>query len=135
MKRAIRGSGLALRACALCAALLAGDPGAASAHAIILESEPVMGAQLAEPPARIYLRFNSKLEKRLSSVRLASADGRPVPLPVAASEGELPDRIVLPLGKLRPGAYVIRYKVLAVDGHITEGALRFSVLEPPAGSK
>src|SRR6266496_2543628 len=87
-----------------------------------------------EPPARIYLRFNSKLEKRLSSVRLASADGRPVPLPVVASEGESLDRIVLPLGKLRPGGYVIRYKVLAVDGHITEGALRFSVLEPPVGS-
>jgi len=24
---------------------------------------------------------------------------------------------------------VVRYKVLAVDGHITEGILRFSVLE------
>ena len=120
---------------ALCAALLAWDSGAAWAHAIILESEPAAGAQLAEPPARIYLRFNSKLEKQLSSVRLMSADGRPVPLPVvAAGDGSL-DRIVLPLGKLRPGAYVIRYKVLAVDGHITEGALRFAVLEPPVGSQ
>jgi copper resistance protein C len=135
LKRASRGSRIAPRAGALCAALLAWDPGAASAHAIILESEPTAGAMLAEPPARIYLRFNSKLEKRLSGVTLASADGRPVPLPAVASEGESPDRIVLPLGKLRPGGYVIRYKVLAVDGHITEGALRFSVLEPPVGSK
>jgi methionine-rich copper-binding protein CopC len=119
---------------ALCAALLAWTSGAAWAHAIILESEPAAGAKLAEPPARIYLRFNSKLEKRLSNVRLASADGRPVPLPVVAAEGDSPDRIVLQLAKLRPGAYVIRYKVLAVDGHITEGALRFSVLEPPVGS-
>jgi len=134
LDRVIRGFGIALRACALCAALLACDPGAASAHAIILESEPATGAKLAEPPARIYLRFNSKLEKRLSSVRLTSADGRPVPLPVVAAEGDSPDRIVLPLAKLRPGAYVIRYKVLAVDGHITEGALRFSVLEPPVGT-
>ena len=115
---------------ALCAALLAWDSGAAFAHAIILESEPAAGAKLAEPPARIYLRFNSKLEKNLSSVRLMSADGRPVPLPVVAEGGESPDRIVLSPGKLRPGAYVVRYKVLAVDGHITEGALRFSVLEP-----
>ena len=130
MKRAIRGSWIALRACALCAALLASNPGAASAHAIILESEPTAGATLAEPPARIYLRFNSKLEKRLSSVRLLAADGRPVPLPAVAEDGEMPDRIVLPLGKLRAGAYVIRYKVLAADGHITEGALRFAVLEP-----
>ncbi len=40
------------------------------------------------------------------------------------------DRIELPLTPLAPGAYVVRYKVLAVDGHITEGVLRFSVLEP-----
>ena len=88
------------------------------------------GAKLVEPPARIYLRFNSKLEKRLSRVTLTATAGRPVPLPVAAGDGEKPDRIVLPLGSLRPGAYVIRYKVLAADGHITEGAVRFTVLEP-----
>ena len=126
----IRGWGATLRAWALCAALLAQDPGAAGAHAIILESEPAAAAKLAEPPPRIYLRFNSKIEKRLSHVTLTAADGQPVPLPVAADGSEKPDRIVLPLGSLHPGAYVVRYKVLAADGHITEGALRFAVLEP-----
>jgi methionine-rich copper-binding protein CopC len=126
----IRGWGATLRAGALCVALLAPDPGTAGAHAIILESEPAAGAKLAEPPPRIYLRFNSKIEKRLSHVTLTAAEGQPVPLPVAADGSEKPDRIVLPLGSLRPGAYVVRYKVLAADGHITEGALRFSVLEP-----
>ena len=125
-----RGRGPALRAWALCAALLAQAPGAAAAHAIILESEPAAGAKLAGPPARIYLRFNSKLEKRLSHVTLAAADGRPVPLVVNPDGSEKPDRIVLPIGSLRPGAYVVRYKVLASDGHITEGAQRFTVLEP-----
>jgi copper resistance protein C len=125
-----RGGGTALRAAALGAALLALAPGAAAAHAIVLESEPAAGATLVEPPARVYLRFNSRLEKRLCQVTLTAADGRPVPLPVAADGGESPDRIVAPLGALRPGAYVIRYKVLAADGHITQGALRFTVLEP-----
>jgi copper resistance protein C len=123
-------SGAALRVWALGAALVALAPAAAAAHAIILESEPAAGATLAEPPARIYLRFNSRLEKRLSRVTLFAADGRPVPLAVAADGSEKPDRVVLPLGSLRPGAYVVRYKVLAADGHITEGALRFTVLEP-----
>ncbi len=125
-----RGWGAALRAWALCAVLLAQDPGAAGAHAIILESEPAAGAKLAEPPTRIYLRFNSKLEKRLSQVTLTAADGRLVPAAVKTDGSEKSDRIVLPLGSLRPGAYVVRYKVLAADGHITEGALRFTVLEP-----
>lgn len=101
-----------------------------AAHAIILESEPAAGAKLAEPPTRIYLRFNSKIEKRLSRVTLAAEDGRPVPLVVKTDGGEKPDRIVLVLGSVHPGAYAVRYKVLAADGHITEGALRFTVLEP-----
>jgi copper resistance protein C len=101
----------------------------AAAHAIILESEPARDATLAEPPTRIYLRFNSKIEKRLTRVSITAADGRAVPLPVVADGSQAPDRISLPLAPLRPGAYVVRYKVLAADGHITEGALRFSVLE------
>jgi copper resistance protein C len=104
-------------------------PAGAAAHAIVLESEPARDAQLAEPPARIYLRFNSKIEKRLTRVSLTASDGRAVPLPVVADGSQAPDRISLPLGLLRPGAYVVRYKVLAADGHITDGALRFSVLE------
>jgi len=124
------GGGAVLRAGAFCAALLAWDAAAAAAHAIVLESEPAADAKLLEPPTRISLRFNSKIEKRLSHVTLADADGRPVPLAAQAGDGEKSDRIVLSLGKLRPGEYRIRYKVLAADGHITEGALRFTVLEP-----
>jgi methionine-rich copper-binding protein CopC len=101
----------------------------AAAHAIILESEPARDAKLAEPPTRIYLRFNSKIEKRLTRVSLSATDGRAVPLPVVADGSQAPDRISLLLAPLRPGAYIVRYKVLAADGHITEGALRFSVLE------
>ena len=37
------------------------------------------------------------------------------------------DRLVIPLRPLPPGTYVVRFKVLAADGHITAGALRFSV--------
>jgi len=101
----------------------------AAAHAIILESEPARDAKLAESPTRIYLRFNSKIEKRLTRVSISATDGRAVPLPVVADGSQAPDRISLPLAPLRSGAYVVRYKVLAADGHITEGALRFSVLE------
>jgi len=119
-------------ACAavLAAALITAAPGQAAAHAIVLEAEPASGAKLTEPPRQIYLRFNSKLEKRLSHVTLSTEKGHPLPLPIAVNGSEKPDRLVLPLAPLTPGAYVVRYKVLAVDGHITEGVLRFSVLGP-----
>ena len=112
------------------AAVLASAPGQATGHALVLESDPAQGAQLTQPPAHVFLRFNSKLEKRFSHVTLATEKGKPVALPISARGQDKPDRIELPLSPLAPGAYVVRYKVLAVDGHITEGALRFSVLEP-----
>ena len=112
------------------AAVLASSPGEATAHALVLESAPAQGATLSSPPTHVFLRFNSKLEKRLSHVSLAPEKGKPVALPISVNGQDQPDRIDLPLAPLAPGAYVVRYKVLAVDGHITEGILRFSVLEP-----
>ena len=112
------------------AAVLASSPGEATAHALVLESVPAQGATLTSPPTHVFLRFNSKLEKRLSHVSLAPEKGKPVALPISVNGQDQPDRIDLPLAPLAPGAYVVRYKVLAADGHITEGALRFAVLEP-----
>lgn len=121
-------------AAALTVAFLAGapplGPHRAAAHAIVLESVPARDAVVDRAPERVVLRFNSKIEKRLSRVTLAAGPGSPVPLPIATEgpDGDRqPDRLVVPLHPLAPGAYVLRYKVLSADGHITEGALRFTV--------
>ena len=106
----------------------------ASAHAIVLESAPAPDAVLVRAPARVMLRFNSKIEKRLTRVTLAAAGGPPRPVSVASigrGDDPEPDRIVAPLNPLPPGRYVIRYRVLSADGHITEGALRFTVSPSP----
>ena len=121
---------LGAAAALLAALIVVSSPGLAAAHALVVESRPPAGAKLAEPPAEIYLRFNSKLEKRLSHATISTEKGKPVALPIATDGHDRPDRLVLPLAPLAPGNYLVRYKVLAVDGHITEGILRFSVLEP-----
>lgn len=109
-------------------ALLLVTPPPASSHAVVLESSPAPDAVLGQSPPAITLRFNSKLEKRFTRVTLAA--GNQPPVAVALPEGgdaAAPDRLVIPIRSLGPGAYVLRYRVLAVDGHITEGALRFTV--------
>jgi len=119
---------------ALTAALLLGLAGAlwpaglAAAHAIVLESSPVHDAVLARSPEQVTLRFNSKLEKRFTRITLAAGSQPPAPVILPDGDGSAgPDRVVIPLAPLAPGVYVLRYRVLAVDGHITEGALRFTV--------
>jgi len=100
----------------------------ASAHAIVLESSPVADAVLERAPGQVTLRFNSKLEKRFTRITLTAGDRPPAPIALPdAGAASPPDRVVIPLAPLAPGLYVLRYRVLAVDGHITEGALRFTV--------
>ena len=45
--------------------------------------------------------------------------------------GSSSDRLVVSLPPLAAGAYMIRYKVLAADGHFTENVLRFKVPASP----
>ena len=100
----------------------------ASAHAIVLESSPVHDAVLERAPERVPLRFNSKIEKRFTRVTLTAGDRPPASIVLpGGDDASPPDRVVIPLSPLAPGVYVLRYRVLAVDGHITEGALRFTV--------
>jgi len=119
---------------ALTAALLLGLAGtlwpapSVSAHAIVLESAPAPDAVLTRSPEQVTLRFNSKLERRFTRITLTAGDRAPAPVALPDGGGSAaPDRVVVPLAPLGPGVYVLRYRVLAVDGHITEGALRFTV--------
>jgi methionine-rich copper-binding protein CopC len=104
-------------------------PAPAVAHAIVLESSPTHDAVLERAPEQVTLRFNSKIEKRFTRLTLADGEHPPVAvtLPVGADDAATPDRLVIPLPHLGAGVYVLRYRVLAVDGHITEGVLRFTV--------
>lgn len=92
----------------------------------MLESTPGRDAQLDAAPHEVVLRFNSKIEHALSRVSIQTSSGRPVPLTVSAGTST-PDRLVIPLSPLAAGTYVVRYRVLAADGHLTEGSLRFTV--------
>ncbi len=65
-----------------------------------------------------------------SRVTIGASHGTPSPVSIASDDpggDQQPDRLVVPLRPLPPGGYVLRYKVLSADGHITEGALRFTV--------
>jgi len=124
--RSSRPASLAASLLAVWVVLLSVSP--ASPHAIVLESSPVADAVLERSPGQVTLRFNSKLEKRFTRITLTAGDRPPAAIALpddGAASG--PDRVVIPLAPLAPGPYVLRYRVLAVDGHITEGALRFTV--------
>ncbi len=101
------------------------------AHAIVVESNPPEGAVLKQAPVRIQLRFNVKIEKALTRVTLTKGDQRAIALPRADFNQGAPERLEVPLPRLEPGNYILRYSVLAADGHATQGVLRFSIENGP----
>jgi methionine-rich copper-binding protein CopC len=105
-------------------------PSAALAHAIILESQP-QHEETVVAPKRLVLRFNSRLEKPLCSVQLVGPHRRSIAL-FRQEPDAPPDTLVYTMPALEPGAYQVRWKVMAADGHVTEGTVVFTVVAPTA---
>jgi len=100
----------------------------ARAHAIVIHSEPADGGS-GPSPHRLLLRFNSRIEKALCSVKLMGpARDHVVVLQEAA--GAAPDTLAYLIPALPPGTYQASWKVLSYDGHLTEGTISFSVNNP-----
>ncbi len=107
-----------------CASLLAGAPPAA-AHAIVVSAAPPVDSVAPGPDVAVELRFNSRLDLERSRLTLVLPDGssRPITVETTASPAVLAGKIT----GLAPGKYVVKWQVLAVDGHITRGEIPFSV--------
>jgi methionine-rich copper-binding protein CopC len=77
-------------------------------------------------PDRISLRFNNRVEKGLSRLRLVDAAGVARSLPLAATDHAV-DRLTAAVPPLRPGPYRVEWQVLSADGHVVSGRFTFTV--------
>ena len=102
----------------------------ASAHAILVSSDPPDGAVLAAAPTTVTLRFSESVQPFGAGVALLGPDGRPVAAGQARVEGV---ELVLPdVAATATGTYRVRWGVVADDTHPTRGELTFSVGAPSA---
>ncbi len=103
-------------------------PATARAHALVLASTPAAGARLEAAPPRASLRFNSRIDPARSRLTLHGPEGATQVLPLAP--GAEPTELEADLPALQPGAWRLRWQVLATDGHITRGDIAFTILAP-----
>ena len=94
-------------------------------HAIVLEAAPGKNAVVNGPDVPVKLRFNSRIDAKRSRLILLDPDGQQRTLVIADVPGG--DSLVSEAKGLKSGAYVLRWQVLASDGHITRGEVPFSV--------
>ena len=116
---------LATAAFASTLGMIGGRP--ALAHATLIESTPAKDAVLAKPPHEIRLRFNARIEGRVTRMTLRRNDG--VDIPVKVSQSARGNVLTVAVPELAPGIYTLGYKVMATDSHITEELIRFTVLK------
>lgn len=98
------------------------------AHAILLASTPPSGGSAAAGSVAMEFRYNSRIDKTRSALRLTRPDKSQSSLPIAPDG---PPDILRTSADLAPGEYVVRWQVLAVDGHITRGDVPFRVAPKP----
>lgn len=100
------------------------QPRPAAAHAILIASQPPDGGHVSAGQVAIHLRYNSRVDRGRSRLTLTRPDHSQATLPITAAGA--PD-VMDTSASLSPGAYVLRWQVLAIDGHITRGDVSFRV--------
>jgi methionine-rich copper-binding protein CopC len=103
-------------------ATMASEP--ARAHAFLDHAEPRVGSTVPTAPRELVLVYTQNLEPAFSSVEVSDDKGARVDLgKPTISAGTMR----VGLKQLPPGTYRVRWHVLSVDTHTTQGSFTFHV--------
>jgi copper resistance protein C len=97
---------------------------AAEAHAFLDHAEPRVGSTVPTTPRELSLSFTQKLEPAFSSVEVSDGNGARVDLGKPSVSASV---MRVRLKQLSAGTYRVRWHVLSVDTHTTEGSFTFQV--------
>jgi len=111
-----------LATAALVAAAMAST--SAQAHAFLDHAEPRVGSTVPTAPRELVLVYTQNLEPAFSSVQVSDANGARVDLGKPRISASI---MRVGLKQLPPGTYRVRWHVLSVDTHTTEGSFSFHV--------
>ncbi len=109
--------------------LLLGAASIAHAHALLDHANPRVGSTVAAAPTELSLWFTQKLEPAFSRVEVHDANGARVDDGRAQVDAADATLLRVALKPLPAGTYEVRWQVLSVDTHTTEGRFRFIVGE------
>ena len=94
-------------------------------HAVLKETKPAANSKVAGPDVPIMLKYNVRIDVKLSKLQLLNPDNSTTDLKIEGQSS--PDTLSAKATGLKPGTYRIRWQVLAPDGHITRGEIPFTV--------
>ena len=108
------------------AAVLAA-PASVGAHAFLDHSDPAVGSTVPSPPSVMHLWFTQQLEPAFSRATVTDKSGATVNDGAATIDPANKSELDVRLRPLTPGSYKVKWHVLSVDTHTTEGDFTFNV--------
>jgi methionine-rich copper-binding protein CopC len=106
----------------------------AFAHAQLIKSNPPDKAELKQPPTRVDLWFNELLDEGFNSIEIIPVAELSAKNHTNYAKGQpkvdTEDRthLIATVSPLKPGKYILQYRVLSRDGHSAPGRVTFQVL-------
>ena len=100
----------------------------ASAHALLIRSNPAANAVLTQSPVQVELFYSEPVEEKLSAIKVYNTNGDEVDVGDVRVDPSDPTRMTVSLRSLTDGVYTVTWKaVSAIDGHQTTGTFPFAV--------
>ena len=113
----------------LALALLVVAAPAASAHALLLRTDPSPQTTVAKAPAIVRLFFSEPVEVAVGSIRVFDVDGTRVDSG-KVRHGAQPSEVDIATPHLKAGTYTVTWRVISADSHPVHGGFQFYVDHP-----
>lgn len=98
----------------------------ASAHSFPESEIPSAGQKVASAPSEVTINFDAPIEKLFAKLEVTGADGanHAAGAPQVSDDGR---RLSVKVNPLKPGDYMVKWAVVCIDTHHTEGSYTFTV--------
>jgi len=107
-------------------AIVVSNPIVGWAHSFPDKETPSAGQKVGTPPSEVVIDFDAPIEKLFAKLEVTGADGQNLATgtPQVSEDGI---RLSVKVGALKPGDYLVKWAVVCIDTHHTNGSYTFTV--------
>lgn len=107
--------------------VLAASTALVSAHSFPESEAPAAGQTLNDPPSEVRIKYDAPIEKLFAQLSVLDSSGQNLAqgAPTVSDDGYI---LTVKLPRLKPGNYLVKWRVVGIDTHHTEGSFSFSVV-------